>query len=250
MIYTSISTAKKAGKTQLAVLIDPDKARLGTLDRVIVTAVNAGIDYFFIGGSLILDDKMDDCIEVIKEQSQIPVVLFPGSTFQISDKADAMLFLSLISGRNAELLIGKHVVVAPYLKRSELEVIPTGYMLIDGGAPTTASYISHSIPIPANKNEIAVCTAIAGEMLGQKLLYMDAGSGAQKPVSEAMIRSVSQAVDIPLIIGGGIISAEVVYRNARAGADLMVIGNSIEKNPALIHEMAAALKEVKSTSDI
>jgi putative glycerol-1-phosphate prenyltransferase len=250
MFYQSVIKAKQAGRKQLAVLIDPDKTRLGSLDRVIRSAVEAGVDYFFIGGSLILDDKLEACIAFIKEYSEIPVILFPGNTFQISNKADAILFLSLISGRNAELLIGKHVVVAPYLKRSGLEIVPTGYMLVDGGAPTTASYISNSQPIPANKTEIAVCTAMAGEMLGMKILYLDAGSGAPKAISEEMIHAVADSVEIPIIVGGGIGSAEKVYRNAKAGADLMVIGNSLEANPALIHEMIAALNEAKSISDI
>ena len=249
MFYKSVIDAKISGRKQLAVLIDPDKTRIQSLERIVELSVTAGMDYLLIGGSLILDDKMEDCIRYIKRHSTIPVILFPGNTFQISKSADAILFLSLISGRNPELLIGKHVVVAPYLKQSGLEVVPTGYMLIDGQSVTTASYISNTLPIPGDKEDIAVCTAMAGEMLGLKMLYLDAGSGARAAVSEHMIEAVNNAVDLPLIVGGGIKSAEKVYLNAKAGADLMVIGNSIEKNPSLIGEMMAALREVKSLTD-
>ena len=207
MFYQSVIEAKNKGKKQLAVLIDPDKTRIGSLERVVELSMTAEIDYFLIGGSLILDDKMEDCIQYIKRHSSIPVVLFPGNTFQISKSADAILFLSLISGRNPELLIGKHVVVAPYLKQSGLEVVPTGYMLIDGKSVTTASYISNTLPIPSDKDDIAVCTAMAGEMLGLKMLYLDAGSGAHAAVSEHMIQEVAKAVDLPIIVGGGIRSA-------------------------------------------
>ena len=249
MFYKSLISAKDNGEKRLGVLIDPDKARLNTLDQVIDRAVEARIDYFFIGGSLILDDKLDDCLSYIKAGTNIPTILFPGSTLQVNRKADAILFLSLISGRNAELLIGKHVIVAPYLKKSGLEVVPTGYMIIDGGRPTTATYVSQTLPIPADKPEIAVCTAMAGEMLGLRTLYLDAGSGSDDPVPEGMIRAVRDAVDLPLIVGGGIRTAEQVYRSTRAGADLIVVGNALEDNPALVAEMSAAIRESKTLSD-
>jgi phosphoglycerol geranylgeranyltransferase len=187
---------------------------------------------------------LDFCIEEIKKISTIPTVLFPGDISQISNKADAFLYLSLISGRNAEFLIGKHVIAAPILKRSSLEIIPTGYMLIDGGSPTTALYISNTTPIPNNRPEIAVCTAMAGELLGLKLIYMDAGSGADRPVSAAMIAAVSKNIEVPLIIGGGIQTPEKAAANVRAGADVVVVGNAFEKNPSLILEMAAAVHAV------
>jgi putative glycerol-1-phosphate prenyltransferase len=152
-----------------------------------------------------------------------------------------MLYLSLISGRNAELLIGKHVITAPYIKLSPLEVISCGYMLVDGGVPTTVSYISNTQPIPSTKDDVAVCTAMAGEMLGLKSIYLDAGSGAINPVSAEMIAAVSGAVDIPLIVGGGISTPEKAQHNANAGADLIVVGNAIERDPSLIQEMAAAV---------
>ncbi|MFN5358438.1 MAG: geranylgeranylglyceryl/heptaprenylglyceryl phosphate synthase, partial [Bacteroidota bacterium] len=160
---------------------------------------------------------------------------------QITPYADALLYLSLISGRNPELLIGQHVISAPAVRKSGLEVIPTGYMLIDGGAPTTVSYISNASPIPSDKNEIALCTALAGEMLGLKLLYMDAGSGAKYAIKESMIQAVTSQVHIPVIVGGGITDPEKAYKNCKAGADIIVVGNAIEKDAHLIHEMAAAV---------
>jgi putative glycerol-1-phosphate prenyltransferase len=172
------------------------------------------------------------------------VILFPGSPTQLSKHADALLYLSLISGRNPELLIGQHVVSAPTVRQSGLEILSTGYMVVDGGAPTTVSYISNASPIPQDKNEIAMCTAMAGEMLGMKLIYMDAGSGAKRPVTESMIESVSQKIEMPLIIGGGIIEPEKAYRNCKAGADVIVVGNAIEKDSSLIKEMSAAVHSV------
>jgi phosphoglycerol geranylgeranyltransferase len=160
---------------------------------------------------------------------------------QISKKADGILFLSLISGRNAELLIGKHVIAAPVLKASLLEVLPTGYMLIESGKQTSASYMSNTNPIPADKDDIAMCTAMAGEMLGLKLIYMDAGSGAINAVSETMIKKVSTNINIPLIIGGGINSAEKALKACRAGADVIVVGNGIEKKVSLIKTIAKAV---------
>ena len=186
-------------------------------------------------------------ITVIKANCTIPVILFPGSTLQINEKADALFFLSLISGRNAELLIGQHVTVAPYLKNSSLQILPTGYMLIDGGAPTTVSYISNTLPIPANKPDIAICTALAGQMLGLQLIYMDAGSGAKNPISEKMIHAVSSQISIPLIVGGGITTPEKAAANCLAGADIIVVGNAIEKDPALILSVSNAIHESSSS---
>ncbi|WP_315818331.1 geranylgeranylglyceryl/heptaprenylglyceryl phosphate synthase [Paraflavitalea speifideaquila] len=172
------------------------------------------------------------------------MILFPGSPSQISRFADALLYLSVISGRNPELLIGQHVISAPFVKQSGLEIISTGYMVIDGGAPTTVSYISNTAPIPADKNEIAMCTAMAGEMLGMKLIYMDAGSGARRPITESMIEKVSQVIETPLVIGGGITNPEKAYLNCKAGADVIVIGNAIEKDASLIKEMSAAIHSI------
>lgn len=247
-IYDSLKQKKENGDKSLAILIDPDKMRLKHLEQVIRLSVDAKVDYFFIGGSLIVNDMLDNVLSEIKKACDIPMVLFPGNSFQLSYKADALLFLSLISGRNAELLIGKHVITAPYLKMSPLEIISTGYILIDGGVNSTVQYMSNTSPIPNAKDDIAMCTAMAGEMLGLKLMYLDAGSGAINPVSTSMIENVSGATQVPLIVGGGIRSAEKAFENVKAGADLIVVGNAIEKDPSLIKEMASAIHNQSKTS--
>lgn len=244
-LYDIFIERKTSGKKSFAVLIDPDKVNQHALDELVQLATDAQVDYFFLGGSLVISNHLDDCVKHIKAQSDIPVILFPGSPSQVSKYADALLYLSLISGRNPELLIGQHVISAPVVKQSGLEIMPTGYMVIDGGAPTTVSYISNAAPIPADKNEIAMCTAMAGEMLGMKLIYMDAGSGARKPITESMIEKVAGTIEAPLIIGGGITEPEKAYRNCRAGADVIVVGNAIEKDPSLIKEIAAAIHSSK-----
>ncbi len=239
--YNKLVEKKKSAKKSFAVLIDPDKVDASTIDKIITLSVVAKVDYFFIGGSLVISSHLDECIQQIKASCTIPVVLFPGSPSQVSKYADALLYLSLISGRNAELLIGQHVLSAPFVKSSGLEIMPTGYIVIDGGAPTTVSYISNAAPIPCDKTDIAMCTAMAGEMLGMKLIYMDAGSGAKHPISEKMIEKVSSSVELPIIVGGGIVEPEKAYLNCKAGADIVVVGNAIEKDASLIKEMSAAV---------
>lgn len=246
-LYQSFVEAKEKSEKKFAVLIDPDKLRMANMQKTLDLAVEAKVDYFFIGGSLIVNNMLDSCLKSIRERCDIPMILFPGSRFQLSYKADAVLFLSLISGRNAELLIGNHVIAAPYLKISPLEILPTGYMLVDGGVATTVSYISNTQPIPASKDDVAMCTAIAGEMLGLKLMYMDAGSGARTPISESMIECVSSAIQAPLIVGGGIRTPEKALANVKAGADVVVVGNAIEKDPNLLVEIADAIHSVQTT---
>jgi phosphoglycerol geranylgeranyltransferase len=243
-IYPSLCERKANGQKSFAVLIDPDKVNKAKMQQLIQLAVDAKVDYFLVGGSLIISGFLDECVQIIKRNCSIPVILFPGSSTQVSKYADALLYLSLISGRNPELLIGQHVVSAPAIKQSGLEIISTGYMVIDGGAPTTVSYISNATPLPADKNEIAMCTAMAGEMLGMKLIYMDAGSGAKRAITESMIEKVSTCIEVPLIIGGGITDPEKAYLNCKAGADIIVVGNAIEKDESLIIEMASAVHSV------
>src|SRR5690242_6763686 len=243
-IYNGLAQKKKQGKKSFAVLIDPDKVNTSILDELVELSVTAKVDYLLVGGSLVISNHLDKCVQHIKERCDIPVILFPGSPSQVSKYADALLYLSLISGRNPELLIGQHVVSAPFVKQSGLEIMPTGYIVIDGGAPTTVSYISNAAPVPADKNEIAMCTAMAGEMLGMKLIYMDAGSGAKRPISEHMIEAVAKSISLPLIVGGGISDPEKAYRNCKAGADVIVVGNAIEKDSSLIKEMSAAVHSV------
>jgi phosphoglycerol geranylgeranyltransferase len=229
-VYSTITNKMQQGLKQFAVLVDPDKYTLAEVEHLAILASRAKVDYFFVGGSLLINNQLDQCINILKSKAEIPVVLFPGNTLQMSWKADAILFLSLISGRNPEMLIGRHVIAAPYLKLSPLEVISTGYMLIESGKPTAVSYMSNSSPIPADKDDIAMCTAMAGEMLGLKLIYLDAGSGALNPVPPGMVENVKKSISVPLIIGGGIRNPEHAAALCNAGADLIVIGNVLEKN--------------------
>ncbi|MCX6304891.1 MAG: geranylgeranylglyceryl/heptaprenylglyceryl phosphate synthase [Bacteroidetes bacterium] len=238
-LYQLLLKDTLAGKKKFAILIDPDKYSLESLSRVLKQGVNAGIDYFFLGGSLLMHDNQSQLIAHIKEATAIPVVLFPGNNMQLNHTADGILLLSLISGRNPDMLIGRHVISAPYLKASNLEVISTGYMLIESGRTTSVSYMSNTTPIPAHKSDIAACTAMAGEMLGMKLIYMDAGSGAINPVPLAMISKVKESIGLPLIIGGGITSPDLAKAAYSAGADLLVVGNGIEHDPDLIARIAA-----------
>ena len=240
-LYQQLVTKKANGQKSFAVLIDPDKVDAASIDQLTQLATAAKVDYLLVGGSLVISNHLDNVVQQIKAQCNIPVILFPGSPSQISVYADALLYLSLISGRNPELLIGQHVISAVAVKQSGLEIMSTGYMVIDGGAPTTVSYISNASPIPADKNEIAMCTAMAGEMLGMKLIYMDAGSGARRPITESMIQKVATVIEAPLIIGGGITTPEKAYLNCKAGADVIVFGNAIEKDPSLIKEMSDAV---------
>ncbi|MCX6294247.1 MAG: geranylgeranylglyceryl/heptaprenylglyceryl phosphate synthase [Sphingobacteriales bacterium] len=241
-IYQSLLDRKSNHKKSFAVLVDPDKVNDKQVLQLTELCNDAQVDYLLVGGSLVVSDYLDQCIQIIKANTKIPVILFPGSPSQISKHADALLYLSLISGRNPELLIGQHVVSAPFVKKSGLEIMSTGYMVIDGGAPTTVSYISNASPLPSNKNEIAMCTAMAGEMLGMKLIYMDAGSGAQKPISTSMIQQVSSCIEVPLIVGGGIKTPEKAKQNCDAGADIIVVGNAIEKDFNLIKEISVAIR--------
>ncbi|RTL58683.1 MAG: geranylgeranylglyceryl/heptaprenylglyceryl phosphate synthase [Sphingobacteriales bacterium] len=243
-IYNSLVNRKQKGQKSFAVLIDPDKVNGQKINELVSLCINANVDYLLVGGSLVISSNLDEVVQQIKRTCNIPVILFPGSPSQISSYADALLYLSLISGRNPELLIGQHVISAPFVKQSGLEIISTGYMVIDGGAPTTVSYISNAAPVPADKNEIAMCTAMAGEMLGMKVVYMDSGSGAKKAVTESMIEAVAKNISVPLIVGGGITDPEKAYRNCKAGADVIVIGNAIEKDASLIREMALAIHSV------
>jgi phosphoglycerol geranylgeranyltransferase len=244
-LYKELLEKKQTGAKSFAVLIDPDKVDAAAIDMLVRLSVNAKVDYFLVGGSLVISNQLDEVVQQIKAVCDIPVILFPGSPSQVSKYADALLYLSLISGRNAELLIGQHVISAPFVKQSGLEIISTGYMVVDGGAPTTVSYISNATPLPADKNEIAMCTAMAGEMLGMKVIYMDAGSGAKKAITENMIHAVAQQITVPLIVGGGITNPEKAYLNCKAGADVIVIGNAIEKDASLIKEMSDAIHGVK-----
>ncbi len=239
-----ITESKRRNKKLLAMLIDPDKCSNDlALQQVLISACSQAIDLIFIGGSLITNGSFEKVIGKIRNATNKPLIIFPGNSMQVSSSADSILLLSLISGRNPEFLIGQQVLAAPNIKASGLEVIPTGYMLIDCGKPTAASYMSHSQPIPYDKHGIAACTALAGQQLGLKAIYIDGGSGAAKPVSNRTIEAVKKEIDIPLIVGGGIQNPEDLSKAFNAGADIVVIGTALEKDPNFL----ATLTNVNQT---
>jgi phosphoglycerol geranylgeranyltransferase len=223
------------GNKSIALLLDPDKTKGESLIKILRIAGETKTDYIFTGGSLTFN-SVDTFIDNIREHSDIPVVLFPGNLLQLTLKADLILLLSLISGRNPELLIGNHVTAAPYLKNDRGKLISVGYILISCGNRTSVEYISHTASIPSDKPEIAAATAIAGEMLGLKMIYLEAGSGATYPVPVSIIRAVRENVSIPLAVGGGIQNQKEVEEIFKAGADLIILGNGCEKNPELLNE--------------
>jgi phosphoglycerol geranylgeranyltransferase len=245
-LLTMFESYKNSGRKGLAILLDPDKINESILTDLLLDANSQHIDFFFVGGSLLASAQVDELVQYIKQRSKIPVVLFPGNVVQISSHAHGILFLTLVSGRNPEYLIGQHVTAAPLLKQSGLEVLPTGYMLIDGGKPTSVSYISGTNPIPADKPQIAVATAMASELLGQKLIYADAGSGALQSINDTMVAAIAKNISVPLIIGGGINSVDKAMQLWQAGADILVIGTKIEKEPNFINEIAKALHQINA----
>lgn len=225
------------------VLIDPDKLEISQTQKFIAHCERSGVDGFLVGGSLMINGNLEKSIEEIKNSTSLPVIIFPGSVNQLSDKANAVLFLSLISGRNAEHLIGKHVLAAPMIKKYNLETISTGYMLIESGKTTTAEYVSESKPIPRDKPEIATATALAGEYLGLKLIYLEGGSGAKNSVPNEMIEMVSSQVTVPVVVGGGIRTPEEAGQKVKAGAKIIVTGNFFENknNWELVSQFADAV---------
>lgn len=250
-IIDELSHRAQVGRKSLSVLIDPDKIDdASSLKKLILVANECSVDYFFVGGSLITNNSLGAIIQTLKAEAEIPVVLFPGSNMHIDLNADALLFLSLISGRNPDLLIGQHVVAAPILKNSRIEILPTGYMLINSNNRSAVSYMSNTNPIPSDKYSVASCTALAGEMLGLKLIYMDAGSGAEEPISGKMISKVKNTISCPLIVGGGINTTHKAKTALNSGADVIVIGNAAEKNPNLLIEVSEMIYEFNSSLNI
>lgn len=229
------------------ILIDPDKIDHAKLPSFVREATEAGADGFLVGGSLLLSNEVDKLIQLIKSNTSLPVVIFPGSLFQISAAADAILFLLLISGRNPDHLIGNQVVASPIIKRLGLEAISTGYMLIESGKTTSAEFMSNTKPIPHNKPDIAVAHALAAEFIGMKLLYLDAGSGADVPVPDEMISRIAKHCSLPMIVGGGIRTPEAAREKVKAGASFIVTGTVIEQNShhSLVREFAEAVHSVQ-----
>lgn len=240
MIYQSILDL--AGKRKLlALLIDPDETGADKLPGLLRSADKAGVSFVLVGGSLV-NNPVDPLISAIRDITALPVILFPGHPGQLSNKADAILLLSLISGRNPEFLIGNHVVSARFLGKSGLEIIPTGYMLVDNGIISSVEYMSNTRPLPRNKPDLAVSTALAGEMLGLKLIYLEGGSGAPGTIPADIISAVKQNIKVPLVVGGGIRNGRDLRMVFDAGADIAVVGNSVEKDSSVLGEFAAILK--------
>lgn len=241
-IYDIILDNKKRGRKMVALLIDPDRCSTLHLDTLFASGAEKA-DIILVGGSLVANDT-DATVRSIQSRTQKPVVLFPGSSTQLSPSADALLMLSLISGRNAEFLIGQHVTAAPTIARYNLETIPTGYMLIDGGSPTSVEYMSNTRPIPHSKDDIAVATALAGTQLGLRMIYLEGGSGAHTPVSASMISKVRAHISVPIIVGGGLRTPESAAAACSAGADIVVIGTAVERSPQLIAQICDAVHAI------
>lgn len=225
------------------VLIDPDKAHPDKLRIFVEHSKDLNVDALFVGSSLLMNDSFDETVKLVKSLAEIPVILFPGSQKQVSQYADAILFLLLISGRNPNFLFGDHVIAAPAIKENNIEPIATGYMLVESGSVSTTEYISNTRPIPREKLDIAIAHALAAEYIGLKLIYLEAGSGASMTVPNAMITAVNESTNLPIIVGGGITSPELAREKVDAGADIIVIGNSLENNwkDSLIIEFADAV---------
>lgn len=223
------------GQKSIAVLLDPDKAKGNKLRTLLDIAQKSQTDFVLVGGSLTFS-SVDNLIDEVKSQCSIPVILFPGNLLQLTHKADTILLLSMISGRNPELLIGNHVIAAPYLKDIKDKLISVGYILINSGMKTSVEYISQTEAIPSDKPEITVATALAGEMLGLNMIYLEAGSGASIPVPLNIVKAVRENVSVPLAVGGGIKNKDEVEAFFKAGANLVILGNSCEKNPELLKD--------------
>ncbi|MBP7220195.1 MAG: geranylgeranylglyceryl/heptaprenylglyceryl phosphate synthase [Paludibacteraceae bacterium] len=237
MFYQDSIHKKSVNQKQLALLVDPDKYSQESLALFVELAKETLPDCIMVGGSLVAG-SVEQVVQYIKLHTNIPVVLFPGNNHQLCNEADALLLLSLLSGRNADFLIGQHVVAAKAIRDSGIESISTGYILIDGGCSTSVEYMSNTKPIPRDKVEIIVATAIAGELIGNRLVYLEAGSGAINPVSKEAIQAVRQAISLPIIVGGGIRTVEQAKDAYLAGADMIVVGNALEKDRFFMRDLA------------
>jgi putative glycerol-1-phosphate prenyltransferase len=229
-IYNNILKSKANNEKLLAILLDPDKIDLNSTEVLIQKIIQSPATHIFIGGSLVENNILDKLILKIKQKCALPIVLFPGNPSQISNKADAILFLSLISGRNPDFLIEHQVKAAPILKQTQLEIISTGYILVESGTETAVERVSKTTPLDRKNSDLVLATAQAGEMLGNKLIYLEAGSGAKQAVPLEMIRKISQNIEIPLLVGGGIIDLQGIQKAYDSGADLVVIGTAFEND--------------------
>ena len=238
MIYKDIIQRLKTRKL-FALQVDPDKHDASSLQEIAEAAERNRVDFILVGGSLVFS-PVEETIGTLRQHTSIPVLLFPGNILQISRLADGILLLCLISGRNPEYLIGNHVIAAPLLKESGLEIIPTSYILVENGRSTSVEYISNTKPIPADKTDLARATAMAGEMLGHRLIYLEAGSGALGPVKPGLIEAVRNSIGIPLIAGGGICKPGHVSDLYRAGADMIVVGSAVENGSGILDSLCRA----------
>ncbi|HLV70242.1 MAG TPA: geranylgeranylglyceryl/heptaprenylglyceryl phosphate synthase [Xanthomarina sp.] len=236
-IYQQIISAISKNKELLAILIDPDKVTLEMVSELLRKVNNSIVTHIFVGGSTVDEFATEKLVSEIKKYTKLPIILFPGDISQITDQADALLFLSLISGRNPEYLIGKHVASVSKLRQMHLEVIPTGYLLIENGKETAVQKVTDTKPMSKDSVQEIVDTAIAGELLGMKLIYLEAGSGAIHPISSNIISSVQKEIKVPLIVGGGIRSKKQLEDAYASGANLVVIGTAFEENPGFFEEL-------------
>ena len=223
------------------VLIDPDRKNDNNIDQLVEKANQNGVDAIFVGGSIMMDGLYHKRVERIKSISEIPVILFPGGVNQLNKHYDAMLFMSLLSGRNSHYLIGEQVIAAPIVKDYEIETIPTGYLLIDGGSPTSVEVVSGTKPLPSNRPDIIVSHALAAQFLGMELIYLEAGSGALNEVPEDVVKKVADEISIGLIVGGGIRTPEDANSIVNSGASFVVIGSAIEKSAELMEEFSSSI---------
>ncbi|MCU0449823.1 MAG: geranylgeranylglyceryl/heptaprenylglyceryl phosphate synthase [Bernardetiaceae bacterium] len=239
-LLSKIEQLRATGRKGLAILVDPDKTSPTGCTQLLAACAGHQPDCFMVGGSLITSPHLEAVVAFFKQETEVPVLLFPGHYSHVCPQADALMFLSLISGRNPEYLIGQHVVAAPHLRRSGLEIIATGYLLVHGGNLTTVAYMSNTTPLPPDKPDLTAATALAGEMLGLKMLYLDAGSGAQWSVPPALVEAARSVTQVPLIVGGGIREVATLRQLYAAGADLAVIGTASEQQPGLLPQLLAA----------
>ena len=241
LVYQKLLSIKEEKGAGFLVLLDPDRLEIEEIVKLARKSEEGGADGFLVGSSLLLSSRFDEAIEQIKSNVGLPVIIFPGNANQVSKYADAILFLSLISGRNPDLLIGEQVKAAPMIKEFGLEPIPTGYLIIESGKATSVQFMSDTQPIPKDKPDIAKAHALAAEYLGMKFVFLEAGSGAENPVPDTVIREIRDFISIPIIVGGGIKKPKVAYQKIENGASFVVIGNALEKDDSIIKEFAKAI---------
>ena len=241
-IFNYLLSVKEDKGAGYIVLIDPDKNSEKSLEEKISKINECGVDAIFVGGSLILDNNCEKRVKMIKSLSKVPIIFFPGGISQLNKYYDAMLFMSILSGRNPHYLIGEQVIAAPIVKDLRIETIPTGYLIVDGGSNSSVQFMSGSNPIPIEKPDILVAHALAAQYLGKKIVYLESGSGAKNPIPNHLLEAVKRYIDIPIIIGGGIRTPESAYEKVKAGASFIVTGTAIENdNTNIIKDFADAI---------